>query len=86
MLRSPQSEADVLFDYMSAGDYQAGDMLGGRYKVLGVMGRGSNGVTYRVQLACLTVLRTVTPDGSLNQLSRPTTEGSRTFVGHMLLI
>ena len=23
-------------------------MLGGKYKVLGVMGRGSNGVTYRV--------------------------------------
>ena len=30
-------------------------MLGGRYKVLGVMGRGSNGVTYKVQLACLTL-------------------------------
>ena len=23
-------------------------MLGGRYRVLGVMGRGSNGVTYKV--------------------------------------
>ena len=31
-----------------AGDYQPGDVLGGKYKVQGVMGRGSNGVTYRV--------------------------------------
>ena len=32
-----------------AGDYQPGDVLGGKYKVQGVMGRGSNGVTYRVR-------------------------------------
>ncbi|CAK0784475.1 hypothetical protein CVIRNUC_007679 [Coccomyxa viridis] len=31
------------------GDYQPGDVLGGKYKVQGVMGRGSNGVTYRAE-------------------------------------
>ena len=39
---------------MTAGDYQPGDVLGGKYKVLGVMGRGSNGITYRVELTCPT--------------------------------
>ena len=28
------------FHWHDAGDYQPGDVLGGRYKVLGVMGRG----------------------------------------------
>ncbi len=33
---------------LCAGDYRAGDVLGGKYTVLEVMGRGSNGVTYKV--------------------------------------
>ncbi len=32
-----------------SGDYRAGDVLGGKYTVLEVMGRGSNGVTYKVR-------------------------------------
>lgn len=32
---------------MSAGDYIPGDVLG-KYRVLEVIGRGSNGVTYKV--------------------------------------
>jgi hypothetical protein len=29
------------------GDYKPGDVLGGKYKVVDVMGRGSNGITYK---------------------------------------
>lgn len=32
------------------GDYRPGDILGGKYEVLEVMGRGSNGVTYKVSM------------------------------------
>ncbi|EIE21372.1 kinase-like protein [Coccomyxa subellipsoidea C-169] len=32
-----------------SGDYRAGDVLGGKYTVLEVMGRGSNGVTYKAE-------------------------------------
>lgn len=32
-------------------------MLGGKYKVLGMMGRGSNGVTYRVTAAALSDMK-----------------------------
>lgn len=35
----------------SAGDYSAGDLLGGKYRVQEVIGRGSSGVTYRVRLS-----------------------------------
>lgn len=37
---------------LAAGDYKPGDMLG-KYRVLEVIGRGSNGVTYKVGLAML---------------------------------
>ena len=30
-----------------AGDYRPGDVVGGKYEVVDIMGRGSNGVTYR---------------------------------------
>ena len=35
----------------SAGDYSPGDVLGQKYTVVEVIGRGSNGVTYRVSVA-----------------------------------
>ena len=35
----------------SAGDYSPGDVLGQKYTVVEVIGRGSNAVTYRVLLA-----------------------------------
>ena len=38
-----------------AGDYQPGDLLEGKYSVISVMGRGSNGVTYKVCLWARTV-------------------------------
>ena len=31
-----------------AGDFQPGDVLGGQYTVVETLGRGSNGVTYKV--------------------------------------
>jgi hypothetical protein len=34
-----------------AGDYSVGDLLGGKYEVQGIIGRGSNGVTYKVKAA-----------------------------------
>ncbi len=30
-----------------AGDYRPGDVVGGKYEVVDIMGRGSNGVTYK---------------------------------------
>lgn len=32
----------------AAGDYKAGDVLGGKYTVVETLGRGSSGVTYKV--------------------------------------
>ena len=31
----------------TAGDYRPGDVVGGKYEVVDIMGRGSNGVTYK---------------------------------------
>ena len=36
---------------MDAGDYQAGDVLGGKYTVVETLGRGSRGVPYKVSLS-----------------------------------
>ena len=35
----------------AVGDYSPGDVLDGKYTVVGVIGRGSNGVTYKVLVA-----------------------------------
>ncbi|CAL5229641.1 g13005 [Coccomyxa viridis] len=49
----PEDELGVFeeteLNHVWTGDYLPGDMLGGRYTVVSVLGRGSTGVTYRAE-------------------------------------
>ena len=55
-MRSPvqlsQADLTAVWAYIehaiTAGDYKAGDVLGGKYTVAETLGRGSSGVTYKV--------------------------------------